>query len=98
MAALKANPRAGFAYTQMICHNPSGPVLIGANDPCADGIGTPMIMHRRELADLPGVAPWAQASQYEDWELVLAWINAGVRYVRVDAETSDVWPSLYRGN
>jgi Glycosyl transferase family 2 len=49
VAALKANPRAGFAYTQMICHNPSGPVLIGANDPCADGIGTPMIMHRASL-------------------------------------------------
>jgi hypothetical protein len=44
------------------------------------------------------VTPWGQASQYEDWELVLAWINEGVQYVRVDAETSDVWPSLYRGS
>jgi glycosyltransferase involved in cell wall biosynthesis len=97
-AALEADPGAGFAVSRMVSHGPGGTSVIGHGEIACGNVGTPMIMHRRELADLPGVTPWVQASQYEDWELVLAWINEGVAYVRVDAETSDVWPSLYRGN
>jgi hypothetical protein len=81
VAALKANPRAGFAYTQMICHNPSGPVLIGANDPCADGIGTPMIMHRASLTR--DIARWGRPSSFEDWEMIARWLDAGLKWVAV---------------
>lgn len=48
VAALKANPRAGFAYTQMICHNPGG-----------SSAGTA----RREISRSRGHARWAGVSE-----------------------------------
>lgn len=93
--ALDENPDAGFAVSRMVSHGPSGETVIGHGELACGNVGTPMIMHRREVLDgLPG---WDHAGQFEDWDLVLAWINAGVPYVRVDEETSDVWPSLWRG-
>ena len=92
-AALDADPEAGFAVSRMVSHGPGGITVIGHGPLACGNVGTPMIMHRRELAD---VAAWDHASQFGDWEMVLGWINAGIRHVRVDAETSDVWPSLYR--
>jgi hypothetical protein len=52
-----------------------------------------MIMHRREIL---AHGTWGPASFTEDWDLVERWLDAGVSYVSVDAETSDAWPSLYR--
>jgi len=93
VAALKANPRAGFAYTQMIWHNPSGLVLIGANDPCADGIGTPMIMHRASLTR--DIARWGRPSSFEDWEMIARWLDAGVKWVAVNEQTVDVYYPMF---
>src|SRR2546429_7008989 len=93
VAALKANPRAGFAYAQMICHNPSGPVLIGANDPCAGGIGIPMIMHRASLTR--DIARWGRPSSFEDWEMIARWLDAGVKWVVVNEQTIDVYYSMF---
>jgi len=91
--ALDEHPEAGFAVSQMCSHGPHGTSTIGAGPLACGNVGTPMIMHRREIAQ---VASWDHASAFEDWELVLAWLNAGIEHVRVDEETSDVWPSLYR--
>jgi hypothetical protein len=51
-----------------------------------------MIMHRRAILE---VATWDHASQFEDWELVWAWMQAGIGHVRVRVITADVWPSVY---
>lgn len=91
--ALDASPEAGFAVSRMTSHGPHGENVIGHGPVACGNVGTPMIMHRHELLDAAG---WDHSGQFEDWDLVLAWINAGISYVRVDAETSDVWPSLYR--
>jgi hypothetical protein len=93
--ALDENPEAGFAVSRMASHHPDSAVTIIGHGPLACGnVGTPMIMHRREALDgLPG---WDHAGQFEDWDFVLALINAGVPHVRVDTETVDVWPSLWR--
>lgn len=92
-AALDANPEAGFAVSMMVSHGPHGESVIGAGPLAAGNVGTPMIMHRRGILD---VATWDHTSSFEDWELVWAWMQAGISHVRVDQETSDVWPSLYR--
>jgi len=92
LAAALAQPGPMFAVSRMVSHQPGGEVVIG-HAPLGYGqVGTPMVMHRRELLE---VATWGAPSACEDWELVAAWLAAGVPYVRVDAETSDVWPSVY---
>jgi glycosyltransferase involved in cell wall biosynthesis len=92
-AALDADPEAGFAVSRMESHGPGGSSVIGHGPVACGNVGTPMIMHRRGVLEH---GTWDHAGQFEDWDLVLSWINAGVKYVRVDAETSDVWPSLFR--
>ena len=92
-AALDANPGAGFAVSRMVSHGPHGEAVIGLGPVACGNVGTPMIMHRPELLDVAG---WDHAGQFEDWDLVWAWMQAGIEHVRVDAETSDVWPSAYR--
>lgn len=92
-AALDADPEAGFAVSRMVSHGPHGESVIGHGPLACGNVGTPMIMHRRSVLEH---GTWDHAGQFEDWDLVLSWINAGIRHVRVDAETSDVWPSLYR--
>jgi glycosyltransferase involved in cell wall biosynthesis len=93
-AALDANPEAGFAVSRMVSHGPGGEAVIGHGPLACGNVGTPMVMHRRGVLDgLPG---WDHAGQFEDWDFVLAMINAGIPHVRVDDETVDVWPSLYR--
>ena len=92
-AALEADPEAGFALSRMISHSRAGvETAIGYGPPAAGSIGTPMIMHRREILEH---GTWGPASAFEDWEIVARWIEAGVKYVQVDADTSDVWPSAY---
>lgn len=92
-AALDADPDAGFAVSRMASHGPGGTSVIGHGPLACGNVGTPMIMHRRSVLEH---GTWDHAGQFEDWDLVLSWINAGIKHVRVDAETSDVWPSLYR--
>lgn len=92
-AALDADPGAGFAVSRMVSHGPHGESVIGDGPVACGNVGTPMIMHRREIT---GHGTWDHAGQFEDWDLVLSWINAGIRYARVDAETCDAWPSLWR--
>lgn len=87
------NPDCGFTISRMNSHNPAGEFIIGWGPPLEGNVGTPMLVHRRELLD---VASWGYDSPTEDWELVQAWLSAGVKYARVDAETIDVWPSAYR--
>lgn len=91
--ALDENPDAGFAVSRMVSHGPHGESVIGHGPLACGNVGTPMIMHRRWVEEH---GTWDHSGQFEDWDLVLAWINAGVKHIRVDAETSDVWPSLYR--
>lgn len=92
-AALAARPDCGFAISRMLSHHPSGDVVVGHGTPVFGNLGTPMVVHKRELLS---IATWDHASSGEDWELVLAWMNADVSWCHVDAETVDVWPSAFR--
>ncbi len=92
-AALDADPEAGFAVSRMMCHGPHGKAVTGWGRLECGNVGSPMIMHRRNLT---GYGPWRDAGLFEDWDLVSRWLDAGVRYVNVDAETSDVYPSRFR--
>lgn len=92
-AALDADPGAGFAVSRMLSHGPNGSSVIGTGPVACGNVGTPMIMHRAEILDVAG---WDHGGQFEDWDLVWAWMRAGIRHVRVDEETCDVWPSAYR--
>jgi hypothetical protein len=94
LAAALADPGPMFAVSRMVSHQPGAEIIIGAGPLGYGQVGTPMLMHRRELL---GVANWGEPSACEDWELVAAWLAAGVPYVRVNAETSDVWPSVFAG-
>lgn len=91
--ALDAAPQAGFAVSRMLSHGPHGDSVIGSGPVACGNVGTPMIMHRREILETAG---WDHGGQFEDWDLVWAWMQAGIEHVRVDAETCDVWPSVYR--
>lgn len=92
-AALEADPGAGFAVSRMLSHGPESGTVIGWGPLACGNVGTPMIMHRRQILEH---GTWGPPSPFEDWELVLRWLNAGIRHVNVDAETSDVWPGRYR--
>lgn len=91
--ALLDNPECGFALSQMMSHQPTGDHVIGQNPVGLGQVGTPMIMHRREILD---VATWGRSNSYEDWDLVATWIGAGIKFARVDQVTIDVWPSTFR--
>ena len=91
--ALTAHPEAGFAVSRMLSHGAYGDIVIGTGPLAAGDVGTPMIMHRRSVLEH---GTWGLPDRFEDWHLVWAWIQAGVEYVRVQAETSDVWPSIFR--
>lgn len=94
-AALAEHPEAGFAYSMMASHGPLGVTVIGVTGrPSAGNIGTPMVVHRREILEH---GSWTEASAYEDWHLVNSWIQAGIGYIKVDAVTIDVYPSAYSG-
>lgn len=92
--ALDENPDAGFAVSRMLSHGQGGATsVIGHGVLACGNVGTPMIMHRRWVEEH---GTWDHAGQYEDWDLCWAWMQAGIPHVRVDAETSDVWPSAFR--
>jgi glycosyltransferase involved in cell wall biosynthesis len=102
--ALAGNPDAGFAYSRMRVHLGGGKTMrFGDGSPAYGRIGTDMIMHRRDLLD---VATWshddladdtawsaAPVPVSEDWSLVRRWLDAGISYVSVDAETVDYYPA-----
>lgn len=91
---LDAHPEAGFAYSRMIMHvQGGGSCRIGTDPPGYGQIGVPALMHRRALLD---VATWEQSEPTIDWDLVSRWLDAGTGYVMADADTVDIWPSLYR--
>ena len=98
--ALTAHPEAGFAVSRMLSHGAYGDIVIGTGPLAAGDVGTPMIMHRRDVPVKYGTwgtdGSWGPGDRFEDWHLVWAWIQAGAEYVRVQAETSDVWPSIFR--
>lgn len=93
-AALADNPEAGFAVSRMITHGgPRGTSVTGWGPLACGSVGSPMLMHRREVLD---DGTWGPPSATEDWDLVQRWLDAGVAYVSVNAETSDVWPSMFQ--
>jgi cellulose synthase/poly-beta-1,6-N-acetylglucosamine synthase-like glycosyltransferase len=94
--ALDRNPDAAWAYSVMSSHSQAGTLDIGYQGYPAEGqIGTPMIMHRREILEH---GTWGPASSVEDWELVKRWLDAGQKYVHVPEVTVDVWPSVYHAH
>lgn len=90
--ALDADPEAGFAVSRMVSHH-AHPVTVGWGPLALGNVGSPMLMHRKSILEH---GTWGPDSWTEDWDLVERWLDAGVRYVNVDAETSDVWPSVFR--
>jgi glycosyltransferase involved in cell wall biosynthesis len=92
-AALDADQDAGFAVSRMTVHSPQGDSVVGWGPLAFGNVGSPMIMHRREIAQ---TATWRQAGLGEDWDLVDRWLKAGIRDAYVDAETCDAWPSRFR--
>jgi hypothetical protein len=90
--ALDADPDAGFAVSRMVSHH-AHPVTVGWGPLALGNVGSPMIMHRRSVLDH---GTWGPDSWTEDWDLIERWLDAGIRYVNVNAETSDVWPSVFR--
>jgi glycosyltransferase involved in cell wall biosynthesis len=93
-AALDENPGAGFAYARTIMHAQGGAYCRIGTDPPQYGQITVTLMHRRALLD---VATWEQSEPTIDWDLVSRWLDAGVNYTSVGADTADIWPSTYRG-
>lgn len=94
--ALLENPSARWAYSMMRSHQPGEveDAIIGIGQLQFGGIGTPMIMHWKDLLK---VATWGASGAGEDWELVAAWLGAGAERVKVDAITVDVWASMHHG-
>lgn len=84
-------PEAGFAYSMMCVHGstPGSLYLLGNPRLAARTIGSPMIMHRRELLN---VATWGPAHYMEDWILVEKWLKHGVEPMFVPEMTVEVWP------
>jgi glycosyltransferase involved in cell wall biosynthesis len=95
-AALAAHPEAGWACSVMASHRPpDGTVTeIGHGPPSAGNIGTPVIVHRREILEH---GTWGPPSALEDWEMVNRWLHVGIPHVKVEEVTVDVWPSIYYG-
>jgi glycosyltransferase involved in cell wall biosynthesis len=93
-AALDADPGAEVAVSRMLSHGPEGSLLSIGWGPLACGnVGTPMICHRKSALEK---GTWGPPSRLEDWELVKRWLDAGVKFVNVDADTCDVYPSIFR--
>ena len=90
VAALERRPDALYAYSQMMSHTYADNVLVGGPHPMAGNIGTPMLLHRRELLD---IATWGTSDAMEDWNLIGTWEAFAVPYEFVPVVTVDVWPS-----
>jgi glycosyltransferase involved in cell wall biosynthesis len=95
-AALRDNPLAGFAYSQMSSHDGTGAVfaVVGQDPPALTHIGSPMIVHRKGILQH---GTWGPDRPDEDWQMVQRWLAHDIEYVYLPAITSDVWPSAFRG-
>lgn len=93
VAALREDPEAGFAVSRMLCHSPAGDTEVGWGSLGPGNVGTPMIMHRLETLEY---GTWGPPSEFEDWEIVERWLNAGVKCANVSATTSETWPHKFR--
>jgi glycosyltransferase involved in cell wall biosynthesis len=95
--ALAQNPESGFAYSRMASHGaamePAGGAVVGSDTlgPCM--VGTPMIMHRKELTEL---GSWGPPDSMEDWRLVARWLQRQVKAQFIPQVTVDAFPSTYR--
>lgn len=69
-------------------------VEIGWRYPEESQIGTPTIMHRREMLQY---GTWGHPSPVEDWNLVRRWLDSLVQWALVGEVTVDVWPSAHWG-
>lgn len=88
------HPEAGFAYSWMLSHNPSGDHVIGDCVPPVYGqLGSPMLMHREEITEKYGT--WGEPDAAEDWKMVSHWLANGVQFTPVRQVTVDVYPSTY---
>lgn len=92
VAALESAPEAGFVISRMVSHHAHA-VVVGWGPLACGNVGSPMIAHRRSVLDH---GQWGPPSWIEDWELIERWLDAGVEYTSVNAETSDVYPSRFR--
>jgi glycosyltransferase involved in cell wall biosynthesis len=90
VAALEANPAAGFAYSRMQVNGRGPAYLIGSDPPASGLIDTSEIMHRPGLLE---VATWQDDGTQEtiDWDLIARWMAAGVSWVLDDAVTCDYY-------
>jgi glycosyltransferase involved in cell wall biosynthesis len=90
VAALEADPEAGWAYSRMQVSGRGTPYIIGTDPPACGLIDTSQIMHRRELLE---VATWRDDGSQEtvDWDLAARWIAAGATWVLDDAVTCDYY-------
>lgn len=94
VAAIMASG-SDWARSQMLSYDSNGAAaVIGNGPPAACNIGTPMVLHKRELLQ---TATWGEDTSLEDWELFGQWVAAGYACELVDEVTVDVWPSVYHG-
>jgi len=91
VAALEADPDAGFAYSMIAMNGNGAGYTVGSDPPYHGGIDTSAIMHRRSLLD---VATWRDEGPGQitvDWDLVERWIAAGITWARVPEVTADYY-------
>jgi glycosyltransferase involved in cell wall biosynthesis len=90
VAALEADPGAGFAYSLILMNGHGPPYAVGADPPFCGGIDTSAIMHRRGLLE---TATWRDDGWQEtvDWDLVARWMSAGATWVFDGEITADYY-------
>jgi glycosyltransferase involved in cell wall biosynthesis len=90
VAALEANPDAGFAYSAIMMHNGGSAYVVGAVPPPTYGqIDTSAIMHRRGLLQ---AATWRDEGQPTiDWDITERWLQAGAGWAHVPEVTADYY-------
>jgi len=89
VAALDANPGAGFAYSQILMQGNGMSYVVGFPPPSYGQIDTSAIMHRREILDL---AQWRDEGQPTiDWDITERWLQAGVQWAHVPEVTADYY-------
>lgn len=89
VAALLADPLAGFAVPRMIAHTRFGQARIGDGALARGRVATSMIVHWREILDTD---TWTEDPAPPDWVLVSRWLDAGIAYASPDAVTVDYYP------
>ena len=81
---------AGFAYSQVLVHEPGQDWVSGQEPPAYTHVSTSTIMHRREILDIATWRPGDPQVTHEgsiDWDLVKRWLDAGVKWGYVNDVT-----------